>query len=365
MESQIKKFIEENIEQTINIQCKKYKLLEINPYLYKSIKEYSLRKGKRIRPILFVLSYIGYSDSQKEISQSIYNVSTAIEFLHNFMLIHDDIIDNSHLRRGKPTMHKLLQKAAKTIKKEELGNSLAIIAGDIIYAFAIEAFLSVEGNSKRKEKALHYFLETTTITAMGELIDTIQGVTDLNQVKENDVFLNYSLKTARYTFNSPLVIGAILAGANNKEIQKLSQLSLEIGQAFQIQDDVIGIFDTEKKIGKSILSDLEESKKTLLVCHCYHRLNTKGKQSFIKVFNKKNKTFKDLLWIRAVFIKEGSLIYCLKEVEARFNKTLTLIATLKLKNPSKSFIVNNFIQLFSPSERIANKYKIPIFLKKN
>jgi geranylgeranyl diphosphate synthase type I len=360
MENQIKNQIEKNIEKTILQKCKEHHLRKIHPVLYNSVIEYTLRRGKRIRPLLFVLSYGGHTPPGKKISSSIYHVATAIEFLHNFMLIHDDIIDKSHLRRNKPTMHKLLEKTVRTAQKEELGQNLAIIVGDIIYAFAIEAFWDVKEDPRRKENALRHFLKTTTTTALGEFIDTLQGFDHLNKIAEKDVFLNYSLKTARYTFSSPLVIGAMLAGARAPEIQKITRLSEQIGQAFQIQDDVIGIFDSQKKIGKSILSDVEESKKTLLVCHAYHTMKKAEKKKFLAVFNKSTKDFQDLLKLRQQFIDHGSLAYCARQIEARFNKTLLMMRNVKIRAPYKDIMIAHFQDWFHPTQRISRKYNIAL-----
>src|SRR5208283_1762261 len=178
-------------------------------------------------------------------------------------------IDRSNLRRGKLTMHKTLAHTVKTKNPDKLGSDLGIIAGDIVYALAIDAFLSIGETSVRKERALKYFIQTAAFTAMGEFIDTVTGVKPVEDVDEKEVFLNYTLKTARYTFDCPMVTGAILAGAKDNEIKKISRFGILIGQAFQIQDDIIGIFETEANIGKSILSDLAEDKKTLLVTHAY------------------------------------------------------------------------------------------------
>src|SRR3989338_2389051 len=299
--------IKKNIDQSLTVFMDRvkddYKFQLVKPILYESIREFSLRKGKRIRPLLLILSYMGYSRRNKKISVSLYNASTCMEMLHNFMLIHDDIIDRSNLRRGKPTLHKLLGKTNRTNRREKLGYDLGIIAGDIVYALAIDAFLSIKESPKRKERALKYFIQTAAFTAMGEFIDTVYGVEQLSKVKEKDVFLNYTLKTARYTFDCPLVVGAILAGAKNKDIKLLSDLGNLIGQAFQIQDDIIGIFGSQKNIGKSILSDLAESKKTILVCHAYEKLRGQKKKTFMKYFNKPKKTYVDLLAVRKIFIK--------------------------------------------------------------
>jgi len=339
---------------------KDYKLHLVNPLLYESIREFSLRKGKRIRPLLLIFSYKGYSSPKKKITPSLYNAATCIELLHNFMLIHDDIIDRSNLRRGKPTLHKLLRKIVKTNEPEKLGYDLGIIAGDIVYALAIDAFLIIKEDPIRKEEALKYFIQTAAFTAMGEFIDTVQGAENLNKIKEKDVVLNYTLKTARYTFDCPLVTGAILAGANKKEVKKLSELGILIGQAFQIQDDIIGIFDSEKNIGKSILSDLAESKKTLLVCHAYEKLNSSERKAFKKNFTKPKKTYKDLLAIRKLFIRTGSLEYSINEVDKRIGKTVKIINSLKMKKTYRDVIKKAILQLFEKSRYIADQYHLAL-----
>ena len=186
-------------------------------------------------------------------------------------------------------MHIILKDLVKTKHPEKLGRDLAIIAGDIVYALAIDAFLYIKEDPLRKERALKYFIQTAAFTAMGEFIDTLHGVDKINNIKEKDVFLNYTLKTARYTFDCPMVTGAILSGAPEKDIKKISKFSILIGQAFQIQDDIIGIFDSEHNIGKSILSDLSESKKTLLVTHAFSILKSQKKKDFLRIFNKEKK----------------------------------------------------------------------------
>lgn len=352
--------VEKSLERFMTQVKDDYRLHLAHPSLYESIREFSLRKGKRLRPLLLILSYQGYSEPGKKIAQSVYNASTCIELLHNFMLIHDDIIDRSDLRRGRPTLHRLLSKTVKTKEQERLGSDLAIIAGDIVYALAIDAFLNVQEAPERKERALKYFIQTAAFTAMGEFIDTVQGVEKLEKVSEEGVFLNYTLKTARYTFDCPLVTGAILAGADNNNIKKLSELGNLIGQAFQIQDDVIGIFDSEQNIGKSILSDLAESKKTLLVCHAYHTLKGAARTKFLSYFNKAKKTHKDLIAVRKIFQESGSLDYCLERINERIITTLRLLDESLMNPEQKKIICDVIFELFKHSGRLAKEYKSDI-----
>jgi geranylgeranyl diphosphate synthase type I len=337
---------------------REYKMHLVDPILFESISEFVLRPGKRIRPILLILSYKGYCKKERRISPSIYYVSSCIELLHNFMLIHDDIIDRSDLRRGKPTMHRLLAKAAVTKDPARLGSDLSIVAGDIVYALAIDAFLSIKEGPKRKEEALKYFVQTAVFTAMGEFIDTLHGVEKIQNVTEKDVFLNYSLKTARYTFDCPLVVGAILAGAGRDEIRRLSELGLLIGQAFQIQDDIIGTFDTQKNIGKSVLSDLEESKKTILVCHAYRNLKGKDRREFMRIFSKTKICYADLAMIRKMLIQAGSLQYSFQEIYKRLARAEKILSGLKIKLKYRQLIEAALLNLFDHTQKIADQYGI-------
>ncbi len=350
---EIKKQINVSLSSFLEKIKHEYKLHLVNPILFESIKDFTLREGKRIRPLLLILSYKGYSRKDKKLSPSFYNAATCIEFLHNFMLIHDDIIDRSDLRRGKPTLHKLLAKATKTKEQDKLGFDLSIIAGDIVYALAIDAFLSVKESPKRKENALKYFIQTAAFTAMGEFIDILHSVQKIHTISEQDVLLNYTLKTARYTFECPLVVGALLAGADKKDINNLSQLGILIGQAFQIQDDILGIFDSEQNIGKSILSDIAESKKTILVCHAYHQLPERKRRVFMKYFSKPQKSFADLIIIRKIFIESGSLHYSLEAIRSRLERVQAIIKDLKMRFSYRQLIEDSFLQLFKNSQEIA------------
>ena len=357
MLTKMKRQIDKSLETFLKKIKDEYKLHLVDPILYESIKDFVLRPGKRIRPLLLVLSYKGYRKENIRMSPSIYYVSTCIELLHCFMLIHDDIIDRSDLRRGKPTMHKLLRKAAKTKEQDKLGHDLSIVAGDIVYALAIDAFLSIQEEPRRKEEALKYFIQTAVFTAMGEFVDTLHGVRKTSEVSEKDVFLNYSLKTARYTFDCPLVVGALLAGACQKDVQALSEFGLLIGQAFQIQDDVIGVFDTQKNIGKSILSDIAEFKKTLLVCHTHAILPIKERRRFLKLFEKPRKSYSDLVAIRKIFIRSGSLPYCLEEIRTRIDRAQNILNKLSMKAQYRRLIEKALFNLFSHSQKISRQYK--------
>ncbi len=142
----IKNGIEKELSSYIRSLDKAYSLSKISPLLFRSIREFISRQGKRVRPSLFVIGYLAYA---KRPAHGLFKTALSLELLHDFMLVHDDIIDKSPTRRGKPSVHAALNKYLGPGKKLKFnGQDLAIVVGDVIYAMAINAFLSVRENMK-------------------------------------------------------------------------------------------------------------------------------------------------------------------------------------------------------------------------
>ncbi len=312
-----------------------HNLSRLSPVLFSHIKEFISRKGKRIRPILFTVGYLGYALKP---APGLYRSALSIELLHDFMLIHDDIIDKSDTRRGKPSMHTMLKKYLMGKKGVKFtGEDLAIVIGDVLYAMALDAFLYVKEKPLQKEAALKKLIEAAFFTGCGEFIELLYSAKGIDEIKKDDIYKIYDLKTANYTFASPLAIGATLAGASEKEVKQLFQYGLYLGRAFQIQDDILGIFSEEEKIGKSNLTDLQEAKKTVLIWHAFRHSNNSGKLKIKKILSKKNVGKKDLLKMREIIIKSGALDYARQEIDLLLNKATALNNSSSMrKNCKKS-----------------------------
>ncbi|MDD5565278.1 MAG: polyprenyl synthetase family protein [Candidatus Omnitrophica bacterium] len=320
-------------------------LATISPLLSKTIKEFIARKGKRIRPTLFVIGYMGYT---KKPAQNLYTSALSLELLHNFMLIHDDIIDKSALRRGLPSMHKTLDACLGIYKNKKFnGQDLAIVVGDIVYAMAIHAFLSIKEDWQRKENALKRFIEAAIYTGSGEFIELLYGMKSLGEIKRSDIYKIYDLKTAHYTFCSPLVVGAVLAGAGKKEVSKLIRFGLCLGRAFQIKDDLLDMFGKEKEIGKSSLGDLKEGKKTLLLWHTYRNSTSKNKRYLNKVLAKITLSRHDLLAIKKLVMHSGAR-ECLKnDIERLLRQADTIRARLAMRKEYKTLLARLSLTLLA------------------
>lgn len=318
-------------------------LKRVSPILFREIRDFTLRKGKRLRPILFIAGYLGFADKP---AKNLYKCALSLELLHDFLIIHDDIIDKSDMRRGKPSMHKRLESylpGNKNIKFS--GEDLSIVVADIIYAMAIRAFMSIKEEPLRKERALEIFTETTMNTGGGEFIELLTGIKAIEKVTKRDIYKIYDLKTSFYSFSGPLSMGAMLAGTSRIEIDKLRKLGLHLGRAFQIKDDILGMFGDEREIGKSELTDLQEGRKTLLVWYAYNNSKPKDRSLIKTLLSKKRSCKNDLAKMREIFVSSGTLSYAKKEIRAQSVKARMFIDSSKMRKKYKDLLHNFSMEL--------------------
>ena len=357
MLEEIKNNLELSLSNYIKNLDKTYRLSKISPLLHRSIKNFLLRRGKRLRPLLFVLSYLGYS---KKPAQGLYASALALELTHNFLLIHDDIIDKSNLRRGEPSMHKMMDNFLKGYKPEGdggqpnsrshrnikfSGSDLAMVTGDIIYAMAVHLFLSIDEKKINKEKAMKKFSEIVIYTGAGQFIELLYGAQNISRIKKEDIYKIYDLKTAYYSFSYPLSLGAVLAGEEEKELQKLFEYGRCLGRAFQIKDDILNLFAREKETGKPALTDLKEAKKTILLELTYQKLNPKNKSQINKLLGKKHLNSRELSKLHKIISESEGLKLAKQEISRYLNKAKKIGASLKMRPRYKDLLESYVTEL--------------------
>jgi len=315
-----------------------YTLNNLSPILFKSIKEFILGDGKRVRPILFCIGYLGFS---KKNPAGLYRSALSLELLHDFLLVHDDIIDKSSMRRGKPSMHALLKDYfCKNKKAKFSGEDLAIVVGDVMHALALDAFLAVKEDPLRKEAALRKLIQTTLYTSGGEFIELLLGIKPIEDVTRKDIYKIYDYKTAHYTFASPLTIGATLAGAKTSQIKKLYSYGMLLGRAFQIKDDIIGTLSEEKETGKSNITDIQEAKRTLLIWYAFAKAGRKEKLTIKRILEGKLVKDSGVIKIRKIIVKSGALAYAQNQIKYLSAKAANQINSLKMDKKYKQALVD-------------------------
>lgn len=232
--------------------------------LYESCAYVLEGKGKRIRPLLVILSAKAAGGDPKRT----YNAAAAVELLHNFTLVHDDIMDNSDLRRGRETLHK------------KYNVSAAVLAGDHLVALAYEYLLKDCG--KNSKQAVSYFTKGIIEVCEGQSYDKEFELR--KDVSIGEYIIMIAKKTAALS-EMCCALGAELAGGSKKEIEALRKFGRNIGMAFQIQDDLLDCISDSKTLGKPIGGDLVEGKKTYLLIKALEKAEGTIKEDFLKLIN--------------------------------------------------------------------------------
>lgn len=243
-----------------------------------------LTGGKRIRPILLLLSsqLCGYG-GEKDIPYAI-----VVEIIHNATLIHDDIIDNSNVRRGKPSVN------------SQLGNSLSVLVGDYLYIKAIDMALKDENL-----EIVRILSTTTRKMIVGELMQNTQ-LADTS-LSEEDYLDIIKAKTA-YLFSACSLIGAILSNSSTEIKKALFQFGLHLGTAFQLIDDMFNFSSQEDTLGKPIGNDLLEGKITLPIILMLQQSTKEERTKVVKIIQEKKYNSVKMEEIIALLNKYDSLM---------------------------------------------------------
>ena len=235
--------------------------------LYEPIKYVLDLGGKRIRPILMLLSYNLYKDNPQEILSS----ACALETYHNYTLLHDDLMDEAPLRRGQQTVHM------------KWNANQAILSGDSMLVLAYERLAKCD--TKHLEAVLSLFTETALQIGEGEQYD-------MEFEMRNDVAVEEYIEMIRLKTSVLLAcatkMGAILADATQEDAENLYKFGEQIGLAFQLQDDYLDVYGDAKVFGKKIGGDIVSNKKTYMLITAFNQANTGQRAELENWINKKD-----------------------------------------------------------------------------
>jgi geranylgeranyl diphosphate synthase type I len=266
-------------------------------------QELALAGGKRLRPALMYYGYLAVGGAEEE---KMLRASMSVELVHTFLLMHDDIIDRDGLRHGVETLHR--ERLFPGLENAHFGTSIALIAGDMVGALGNQILFESEFDPKLVLRALSKLQSIVALTVVGQTKDLY--IEYAKEASEEEILRMYEYKTARYTVEGPLHLGAILGGASGETLEGFSRYAIPIGTAFQIQDDILGVFGSEEKLGKSVGSDIQEGKFTLLVSKAFRELPSQGRKEFRRLLRKGDAlTEGDADRFREILRETGSLDY--------------------------------------------------------
>jgi len=298
--------------------------------------------GKLIRGFLIAL---GYKMSKENIEYS-YKLSLAYEIFQTAILIHDDIIDNDNLRRGKDTIHYANFKKYKSyneVDAKKTSESIGICIGDYGFFKVNEIIIKNYKDNPNFIKLFNYYNDIVLKTVEGELIDVILSF-EGKYIKENknleeNIMLVYKLKTAFYTIIGPLCLGLILGGIDDEKLEDVNKFGEKIGVAFQIQDDILGIYSN---MGKVIGSDIKEFKQTIL--YSYTIKNEKYREELLKYYGKEDITEVDINETRRIFKESGAYEYASNLMNKLYNESIDIVKNNKWMKDEDKEIIFGFIE---------------------
>lgn len=296
--------VEKNLEKILQTYANAFG--KNNPVLQEKFQEFikASRGGKRLRGVLVLL---GYKIAGGINVKKVLDAAAALEIFQTAILAQDDFIDKSKTRRGRPSLHQALGGDHKAVSE-------AVCLSDLGF-FICFKLLGTSG-----AKVVEVFSQSLMDTVLGEMLDI-----DLSyrESSEQDSLKIAILKTASYSFSAPLVIGAVLGGGGAGLVQKLEKFGTNAGIAYQIQDDVLGVFGEEKILGKSTDSDIKEGKVTLMITQALKLADTQDRKVLQSVYGKKSVTRGEKNILKSLLVKIGAFDYAKSRTAEYFKKART------------------------------------------
>ncbi len=322
----VKGSIDEKLEKVLNDEIESAKKIypEHIVDIFDAYADVARRGGKRLRAAMTFSTYKMMGGDNDDIA---YDLGVIIELIHAYILLIDDFADRSPARRGGPTAHEFIRsKLAKyeSKEKEHISDSLAVVAaltGNHL-ALKLLAQMDIEAEVYRKiNQSLH---QKFIITTYGEILDIYTSLTQ--SISEQEITNLLKWKTGVYTFENPMHVGAILAGTQDQKIfENISKYALPLGIAFQVKDDMLGIFGESTETGKSNLDDLKEGKVTLLIQHCLEHGSEEQKEQIRAILGNRYLDDSDLELVRVILMESGSQDYAQTLAENYINMAKNVV----------------------------------------
>lgn len=303
----------------------------------KYVKKATLSGGKRLRAAFMYYGYLAAGGKEK---QKMLKTAVGIELIHMFLLIHDDIMDKDDTRHGIDTVINRYQKIGKRLfpKKDHahFGSAMAVIIGDMISAMGNQVIFNSKFDARLVFLALTKLQEIVSMTVIGQSKDFYMEFS--GKASEKEILKMYEYKTAKYSIEGPLHLGAILGGAEKKILDGLTAYALPIGIAFQIQDDILGIFGSEKKMGKPLGSDIREGKQTILVAKAIESADKNQLRIIRKLLGKEDLTNQETVDFQNIIKETGALDYARNMARKLIEKGKKEIEKTEMSTDAKYFL---------------------------
>lgn len=289
--------------------------------LIDAVRQYPYAGGKRMRPAM-VLASCAAVGGKKE---NAVPIAVAIEYIHNFTLIHDDLMDGDERRRGMETSH------------VKYGMQTAVLAGDALFAKSIQVIANADIPPKKMKEILQIITQAVWDLARGQQMDI--NFENGTEVTVEDYIEMIRLKTS-VLFAAGAASGAVVGGASKRFVKAIHEYAMLLGVAFQIYDDVLGIMGDPAKTGKSAGNDIRKGKNTLIVCHAKAKIRNKKKmEKFLEILGKSDATEEEIQTAREILDEYGCIKFAKDTAEKYRDKAIKKLNCLP-ESKEKQFMID-------------------------
>ncbi len=293
---------------------------ELPSNLIEAARQYPYAGGKRMRPCMVVAACRAVGgDGKKAVPMAV-----AIEYIHNFTLIHDDLMDGDEMRRGMKTSHVIY------------GMPTAILAGDALFAKAYQIIGGMDIPAEDLRRVLSVTSKAVWDLARGQQMDVNNENAEF--ISLDDYIETIKLKTS-VLFAAGAASGAIIGGASKEVVNAIHSYAIKMGVAFQMYDDILGVYGDPAKTGKSAGNDIRKGKYTVMICHAHDTIKDKAVwDRFMSVFGKLDATDGEIEVARKILKDCGSYDYAIEMADRYTNEAIDSLNCLK-ESDDKEFMI--------------------------
>jgi geranylgeranyl diphosphate synthase type I len=295
------------------------------------LTEYTLRPGKRIRGSIAAAAYDDASGQQ--FGEVGLRAGAALEIIQAYLLMVDDVMDESELRRGRPTVHRMYERVfGSSLREAEMAT---ILLGTITSTIATDVVCTLDASDAAVRDAMRWLNRDIALTNIGQLDDISQTLS--NPPAYEDAMRRYQQKTSYYTFVDPITLGRTLAGETNVRLAAES-FGIPAGMAFQLSDDILGLYGTPDTTGKSNLDDVREGKYTFLIHYALERANQEQRMRLEEILGNASANEGDLRIVQDIVTETGA--YEQAQDDAKRYAEAAVEAARVWSNPFQSMLVD-------------------------
>ncbi|PAK22947.1 hypothetical protein CJD44_32135 [Streptomyces sp. alain-838] len=304
-----------------------------SPDLAAPLRHFLDAGGKRIRPIL---AFVGWhAAGATGDPRTVVRLAASLELFHMSALIHDDVMDSSALRRGRPTVHRALARALQgddsgvsATAAARFGEGAAILIGDLAMVWSDELLLEGETNPKQLAALWPTLHAMRSEIVLGQYLD-LRATGDASPDVSRALRIG-RYKTAKYTVERPLHLGAIVAGADQNLLDQLSAYALPLGEAFQLRDDLLGVFGDPAVTGKSALEDLRDGKATVLTALALQTATPQQRRALTDWLGKPHLTEEQAAVARRIIAATGAPAQAEEMIATRYRTAMDALDDARL-----------------------------------